>query len=402
MLDPLFPDMSQSTHILLVLDANQRSALAIIRSLGRLPDVTIYAADSTSEAIGGSSKYCSKFFICPSISETPHDFMAWLRHLYNHEAIDLVIPVTEKSSQLVLMQNRTSEPIPIPFADYETVMSLAHKGHLTKLAESAGVHCPYSEHYSSPQDVDIDRRHTYPIVVKPCLSSIWQGDQWMDTAVQIAQDKRHLAEILSTSPWLQSNDFMLQRYIPGYGAGLFALYNHGTPVCFFSHKRLREKPPQGGVSVLSMSIPNDPVLLANAKKLLGAAKWHGIAMLEFRISHDRTPYLMEVNTRFWGSLQLAIDAGIDFPELLYRISFNETIADVPPCEIGVRLRWLLGDLDSLYLVLRNPRYTANEKISRLLSFLTPHLLSTRHEVNRLSDLRPAVTELKQYVSDLMN
>ena len=29
-----------------------------------------------------------------------------------------------------------------------------------------------------------------------------------------------------------------------------------------------------------------------------------------------SPYLMEVNGRFWGSLQLAIDAGVDFPALL--------------------------------------------------------------------------------------
>ena len=39
-------------------------------------------------------------------------------------------------------------------------------------------------------------------------------------------------------------------------------------------------------------------------------------MMEYK--QDRrtgTPLLMEVNGRFWGSLQLAIDAGVDFPYL---------------------------------------------------------------------------------------
>ena len=39
-----------------------------------------------------------------------------------------------------------------------------------------------------------------------------------------------------------------------HGVGVFALYDHGKPVGFFAHRRIREKPPSGGVSVLSESI----------------------------------------------------------------------------------------------------------------------------------------------------
>jgi predicted ATP-grasp superfamily ATP-dependent carboligase len=124
-------------------------------------------------------------------------------------------------------------------------------------------------------------------------------------------------------------------------------------------------------------------------------------MVEFRVANDGTPYLMEVNTRFWGSLQLAIDAGVDFPELLYRITNGETPPAQQPYKKGVRLRWLLGDLDSLYLVLKSSQYSISVKFSRIRDFLTPHLFSTRHEVNRLGDLKPAFTELKQYIRDLV-
>ena len=37
-------------------------------------------------------------------------------------------------------------------------------------------------------------------------------------------------------------------------------------------------------------------------------------MVEFKHDErDGVPKLMEINGRFWGSLQLAIDAGVDFP-----------------------------------------------------------------------------------------
>ena len=37
-------------------------------------------------------------------------------------------------------------------------------------------------------------------------------------------------------------------------------------------------------------------------------------MVEFRIEHGTgEAYLMEVNGRIWGSLQLAIDAGVNLP-----------------------------------------------------------------------------------------
>lgn len=122
-------------------------------------------------------------------------------------------------------------------------------------------------------------------------------------------------------------------------------------------------------------------------------------MVEFRVSDDGTGYLMEINPRFWGSLQLAIDSGVDFPWLLYLACKGEAL---PAPKIRQRrLRWLLGDLDRLYLVFKSSGsdYSALKKLYEFLRFLKPNL-RTRHEVNRLSDLRPFWFEIKQYVRAL--
>ncbi len=386
----------------LVLDASQRSALATIRSLGRLGVGRLYAADSQARAIAGSSRFCNDYSECPSVRQQPEAFLSWLQTFVEIEGIDLVMPMTEFTSQLILMHNQAQpdRAIPLPFADYDQVLTLADKGRLVELASGLGINCPASRRYERAEEVDPEQIHEFPVVVKPCLSHLWVKDHWLSTSVQIAHDRDQLRRFLQQSPWLQQHAFMLQAFIPGRGAGIFALYDRGRPVTFFSHRRLREKPPSGGVSVLSESAPLDPAMLEAARRLLEAAEWHGVAMVEFRVDDNGKPWLMEVNTRFWGSLQLAIDAGVDFPALLFRIGRGETVPAVEHYRIGRRLRWLLGDLDHLYLVLRDGTYSKGFKLRRLLEFLIPHPLRTRHEVDRWSDPRPALTELRQYLADL--
>jgi predicted ATP-grasp superfamily ATP-dependent carboligase len=54
---------------------------------------------------------------------------------------------------------------------------------------------------------------------------------------------------------------------------------------------------------------------------------------------------MEINPRFWGSLALAIEAGVNFPYLLLKLARGENIKPVEYYAIGKQCRWLLpGDL----------------------------------------------------------
>ena len=66
--------------------------------------------------------------------------------------------------------------------------------------------------------------------------------------------------------------------------------------------------------------------------------------MEFKIDpRDGSPKLLEVNPRFWGSLQLAIEAGMDFPFLLYKMAIDGDIDSVKDYTLGVKCRWLIPD-----------------------------------------------------------
>jgi predicted ATP-grasp superfamily ATP-dependent carboligase len=173
--------------------------------------------------------------------------------------------------------------------------------------------------------------------------------------------------------------------------------NRGRLRAAFAHRRIREKPPSGGVSVLSESVALDPPLLAHAERLLEALKWHGVAMLEFkRDSRDGVTKLLEINGRFWGSLQLAVDAGVDFPYLLYRLAIDGDVEPVFSYRIGVRLRWWLGDLDWLLLRLRE-NGSLTRRLKAIPEFLRPAGSTARLETFRRDDPAPAMAEFSQYV-----
>lgn len=385
----------------LVLDANQRSALSTTRSLGK-KGVPVVTADETIKALAGCSRFSESYFTYPAPQTQPEAFVTALAELVQKQDIQIILPMTELTTGLLLQNQQEFPDISFPFPELDTINALSDKCALMRLAESLDIPIPCTWYVDNPAAISFDLNNLpYPAVLKPGKSWLTEQGKWLHTSVRFPTNSLMAKDIIKSDPAFHNHPFMAQERVSGSGQGVFALYDKGTPIVFFSHRRLREKPPWGGVSVLSESVEVHPRLLAHARALLDSVGWHGIAMVEFKVSEDGTPYLMEINTRFWGSLQLAIDAGVDFPWLLYQVACGEHPPTIEQYHTGNRLRWLLGDIDSLYISLKSKNIPVGEKIRAIQQFLTPAPFSTRHEVNRWGDLAPFWWELQQYVRDIL-
>jgi predicted ATP-grasp superfamily ATP-dependent carboligase len=153
------------------------------------------------------------------------------------------------------------------------------------------------------------------------------------------------------------------------------------------------------VSVYRESIEPDPVLRERALALLDAFAWQGVAMVEFKVEGATgTPYLMEVNGRFWGSLQLAIDAGVDFPALLIEAAADRPAPPLGEFRAGVRSRWWWGDVDHLIARMRRSRAAldlpgdAPGRWTAIRDFLHVRPGIDRNEVLRWNDPAPFLRE----------
>ena len=138
---------------------------------------------------------------------------------------------------------------------------------------------------------------------------------------------------------------IVQDYVSNGGEfGIYTLFDFDSkPILLTVQKRIGTRYHYGGISTMRETVKNE-ALVKIAFQLLKIIKWSGVAMVEFRIDkQDGTPKLMEINPRFWGSLQLSILAGADFPFTLYKLMMNDNPSPKLNFKYGVQCRWLMGD-----------------------------------------------------------
>jgi predicted ATP-grasp superfamily ATP-dependent carboligase len=386
----------------LVTPGNLRSALAVTRSLGR-QGLAVTVADEHRRSLAGASRYCREAIRVPSPAHSPDAFLHAIQREVEQGQHRVLIPTDDIALLLISQARSRFEGLAVlPFPGHEIVQIAHDKGTLMSLAEEKGIPVPRTVVVREPADLERAIRHVgFPAVVKARVSRLAVGGQWRSGAGTHYVHTRAELETACRAVGETVPFPLVQEYVPGDGRGVFALMNRGRLRAAFAHRRLREKPPSGGVSVLSESVALDPEVLGHAEQILEALKWHGVAMVEFkRDARDGVSKLLEINGRFWGSLQLAVDAGVDFPYLLYRLAIAGDVEPVSTYAIGVRLRWWLGDVDWLLLRLREPGGLSG-RLRAMREFLTPPGPTARGEILRRDDPAPAAVEASQYLRDVL-
>jgi predicted ATP-grasp superfamily ATP-dependent carboligase len=388
-----------------VTDGDERPALAVARSLAR-QGVSVIVGAPGPTSLASRSRACARHVTYPSPYRHPEQFDRFLLDFVRREHVSVVVPVTEVTTYLVSRHRRVLLPhAAVAAPSFEAFDGTADKTLLVDRAIAAGVPVPRTEFVNGVTTLRGVLKHLeYPVVVKPFRSRIRVNGGWLQTSVRYARSESELVALYQTTEYLARYPSMLQERIVGPGTGLFVLCDHGRVRAEFAHMRLREKPPSGGVSVLAESIPVDARLLDHAERLLGPLGWHGVAMLEYkRDARTNRPYLIEVNGRFWGSLQLAIDAGVDFPVLAYQLALGCPPGPRPAYRVGLRNRWLLGDLDHLLARLRGTDDHAlpagsPSRAQVVMDFLKMAGRGLRYDVIRLGDPLPFLHELRSYLA----
>lgn len=384
-------------------DGDNRAALAITRSLGRKGH-RIVVGEKTQPSLAQTSRYCTESFMHPDPVHESAGFVETLLRTVREKQIDMVLPVAEITTALVTAHKSAFERYcKVPFPDVATFDRAANKVEVLTLGEKLSIPIPTGVVLTKPGERSSwPEGLRFPIVVKPHRSRIPVNGRWRPTSVTYAESENELNAILAAKD-PREYPLLLQQRIVGPGVGVFMCYQRGKLVAQFSHRRLREKPPSGGVSVLRESVPVSPEAKRYAQALLDELGWHGVAMVEFKMDQaDQTLKLMEINGRFWGSLQLAIDAGVDFPSLLLQTMADEPMEPVDTYRIGVKSRWFLGDLDALLMRLLKRRDELHlppghdGKLRSIIRFMRVRQKDTYNEVFRFSDMKPGFYEAKQW------
>ena len=325
----------------LITDGHWRKSLAAVRGLGR-NGIPVTVGESTRLNASAFSRYCKKALVYPSPFFMPEEFIDSVRSELTRRSYQMLLPMEDETLGLLSMHHADLSSLTyFPAVTTEKLLLARSKDKILKLAEKNGIPIPKTWYIDDLSQLDgISGALPYPVVIKPRIGSGAVGISYPETAEELKR-KYHLIHQRFPFPIIQER---IPQEGEGYGAS-FLMDEQSRVKAAFVHKRLREYPVSGGASTLRESVRRDDIR-DMALTLLKALDWFGVAMVEFKLDpRDGLPKLMEINPRFWGSLALAIESGVNFPHLLYRMARGEHFKPVESYQIGKRCRWFLpGDL----------------------------------------------------------
>jgi len=167
----------------------------------------------------------------------------------------------------------------------------------------------------------------FPVLIKPRLAGGGVGiEKFMDR-------EGLLSKIGETSDFF--DQYIIQSYIEGEDIDCSVLCKEGRILAYTIQKGLYANTTEYFQAPEAIEFLHCPDVLKIAADLLSALKWSGVAHIDLRRkSADGQVVLIEVNPRFWGSLEGSLYAGVNFAHLAVRTGLRETFP--PPEYANVR------------------------------------------------------------------
>jgi predicted ATP-grasp superfamily ATP-dependent carboligase len=339
---------------ILLLDGHSAAALAFARSLGRGGHWIAVGFVQGMFAAAPLSKYCRVSLQYPDSTENTTAFISVVLDFVRQNPVDLIVPITDWTSRPIsdyrdLFEGLCRITLPSP----HSLALTSDKYETVQLALSCGVPTPDTRLISSMPEFEQLLDLHYPVVLKDRASARWIENRAVLGSVSYAYSKHELRERVEKR-LTAATDILLQSFVAGAGVGFSCFAIDGDIFLPFQWLRIREIDPRGSGSSCRKSVPIDPEILEFSRRLITEAGFQGIAMVEFKKDFaSGQPVLMEINGRPWGSIQLPIASGIDYPRYLVAWCLE---GKLPPKQIeyrtGVTCRRLVGELGHLENVRR--------------------------------------------------
>ncbi|MEM9492589.1 MAG: hypothetical protein AAGC55_25800, partial [Myxococcota bacterium] len=300
-----------------VLEGAAHSSLAVVRNLGRR-GVRVAVGAESHFACATASRYCSDVLYHPPVGRAPHAATrVLLGYVRAHPGV-VILPNSDRwhAACYRWRDELESAGAILAMPAEATFRATCDKAATLQRAKRLGVPIPETYFPTSPEHADdLAEWLHYPVVIKARQSVVMRDGRLIKTGrVRYARSAGQLRSAYRAAH-AEHPDPMIQEFAPGRGMGVFLLCDRGRPVMRFAHRRLRDVVPTGSASALRESVAYPSELGGYAERLASDLDFTGPMMIEFRVDPvTGRVSLMEINSgRFWGSLQLAIDAGQEFP-----------------------------------------------------------------------------------------
>jgi len=315
----------------LVLGAEEHTGLEAARTLHQ-EGVRVLGGGLDPKGYGFRSRALTARFVYPNPETNREGFVRSVKEAALRHRVRAILPSLDTALLALHKERAAFDGVArLGIASPDSLDKIIDKGRLQSVAASVGVEMPRAlaleEGQSLPADFPLpaivkqrDQGHHGPRKVIYCRTR----DE-LSAAVRLYLDRGSVP--------------IVQELVCGYGVQIVGLCRGGELVQRFQYRRLHEYSCRGGLGSLAVSEPLDPALLERSERILRALRWEGIVGVEFKVpqASSQPPSLIEINARFVGFMGLAMDAGLNFPYMQYKLTVGEDPGGPPlPYREGVR------------------------------------------------------------------
>jgi predicted ATP-grasp superfamily ATP-dependent carboligase len=387
----------------LLLDGEYRQTLAALRAYARsgLATGALACESQAGWAPSLRSRWCTFRGRVPDFAIDADGYVDAVLRLLDAHPTRMLVPAHDGSigalrARRAEFERRTALPLaPEPALDIAV-----SKTRTLGLAARLGIPVPNSIPVNDAADIDSALAEIgFPLVVKPYESWVETAGVGTRLSSEAFQDATSARRRLERVFAVGGRGALVQNWLPGRREAVSLFYADGRFWARLAQVSYREWPVMGGASVLCETIPLATDITSASERLVQAMNLEGCSMVEFRRDQEGRAVLMEVNPRMGGSVQLAINSGINFPKLMYDWKVTGRLEEAGTYRPGKRIRWMAGDIWNIKSVFENqgepdipPRGVALRRF-----IVDSFRFDNKLDVVDFGDMRPAASELNKVV-----
>jgi predicted ATP-grasp superfamily ATP-dependent carboligase len=317
-----------------VTSATRNAGMAVIRALGK-NGMDVIGTDDRTLPFGLTSRYASRHYVYPPTEAD--GFVAALLSIIQKEKPEVLLALG--GANLISKHKMEFEKHCHLLAPEFGSFSVAFDNQKT-LEECAalGIPCPRILTEAEAMETlkgNSQRSAPLMLVIKPRKEV--GGGQGVHFCVDGTSMKRAKTQIED-----QFGETVIQEFIPGDTECMRTVNlifdKHSRLAAYFTTRKIRQWPPTGGTSALSIST-DERELVDTALPFFEKWQWQGPAEVEYKIDpRDHRPKLIEINPRFWGYIGFPIQCGVNFPLIACHLAKGGDAADwaYPKYAIGTK------------------------------------------------------------------
>lgn len=299
----------------LVTEATLNAPNALIRALAAA-NYTVIGSDHRRLAFAAHSRHTPVYLPTPGL-QAPGYADAVLQHVARQQ-VDIVLPGNQ-IEPFVVERERFAALAGLLVPDLPAWSAAYYNDRTLASCHQLGVACPQLFDAAQARDY-LAEDDSHKVMIKP------RADLGGGQGLQLVRDTAQLERALET---LDLETYFIQEFIPGpvenmRSVALLYDTNSQLQLYFTSHK-LRQWPLDGGICALGRST-DEPALVEYIAPFFARWRWQGVAEVEIKIdARDGQPKLIEINPRFWGNSNFAIQAGVNFPVAVCKLLQGEAV-----------------------------------------------------------------------------